>query len=163
MSGRPEPNPYYFAYLLASYQQVYHLAPSVSDILAAPYDSTLPPLFQGNTSGSDINKAMPGNPADILKPEYLEAFKSDPRHPLRLALEENDVYAWKPRSPLRLYHCAGDQDVVIANSQVAYAFFQSVGATQVQLIDPSPAPSTGHGDCVEPSLADALDWFDSLR
>jgi hypothetical protein len=62
---------------------------------------------------------------------------------------------------VRLYHCAADQDVIIANSQVALASFQALGATQVQLID--PLPSAGHSGCSEPSLALAKAWFDSLR
>jgi Secretory lipase len=161
LSGRTEPNPYYFIYLLAAYQKVYHLAPSLADLLAPPYNTTLPPLLHGNTSGSQINSAMPADPTQILKPAYLQDFKSNPRNALRLALEANDVYAWKPMAPMRLYHCAGDEDVVIANSQVAYDFFQAVGATQVQLIDPKP--SADHSGCVLPSLLDAKAWFDSLR
>lgn len=161
LSGRQLPNPYYFLYLLAAYQEVYQLAPSLADLLTAPYDTILPPLLNGNTSGSVINAALPADPTQILKPEYLAAFRADPRHPLRLALQDNDLYRWKPRAPLRLYHCAGDRDVIIANSQVAYASFLSLGASQVQLIDPLPAAD--HGACAQPSLVLAKDWFDSLR
>jgi len=163
LSGVAQPNPYYFLYLLGAYQEVYQFAPSLASILASPYDTTLPPLLNGNTPGSQINTNMPpdGNPVEILKPEYLAAFKSNPRHPLRLALQDNDVYYWIPRAPLHLYHCAADEDVVIANSLVALATFQSLGATQVQLID--PVPTADHGGCSIPSLAGAKAWFDSLR
>jgi hypothetical protein len=71
------------------------------------------------------------------------------------------VFRWTPRSPLRLYHCSGDQDVVPANSQVAYAAFRAAGATQVELVD--PVPGANHGACAEPSLLAAKAWFDSLR
>ncbi len=161
LSGRQQPAPYYFLYLLAAYQDIYHLAPSLADLLASPYDSSLPPLLDGNTSGSQIDSLMPSDPTQILKPEYLAAFSANPRHPLRLALQENDVYRWKPVTPIRLYHCAADQDVVFANSQVAYDTFLSLGDTQVQLID--PLPSAGHVDCAEPSLMLAKEWFDSLQ
>jgi pimeloyl-ACP methyl ester carboxylesterase len=161
LSGRVQPNPYYFLYLLAAYQDVYHFAPSLGSMLAPPYDATLPPLVSGATSGGQINAGMPADPLQILKPEYLADFNSNPRHPLRLALQDNDLYRWKPSAPLRLYHCAGDQDVIKANSQVALAAFQAAGATQVQLID--PAPSDDHGSCAEPSLLLAKQWFDSLR
>ncbi|HEY5913930.1 MAG TPA: lipase family protein [Verrucomicrobiae bacterium] len=161
LSGRAEPNPYYFLYLLAAYEEVYSFAPSLADLLAAPYSTTLPPLIYGNASGSQINAAMPADPTQILKPEYLAAFRVNPRHPLRLALVDNDLYRWTPRAPLRLYHCAADRDVVIANSEVAYASFQALGATQVQLID--PLPTADHGGCAQPSLLSAKVWFDSLR
>lgn len=161
LSGRVEPNPYYFAYLLAAYQDVYHLAPTLADLLAAPYATTLPPLLQGNSSGSTINAAMPTDPVQILKPALLAAFRSNLNHPLRVALRDNDLYAWTPRAPLHMFHCNGDQDVIVANSQVALASFQSRDATQVQLIDPSPL--SGHGACSTPSMLQAKAWFDSLR
>ena len=161
LSGRPQPNPYYFALLLAAYQDVYHLAPTLADLLVEPYSTTLPPLLQGDTASEEINLAMPSDPAQILKPEILAAFRQNPNHPLRQALRDNDVYAWKPRSRMRLYHCSGDQDVVFANSQVALASFQSLGATQVILTNTVPGGT--HGSCVLPSLQAAKTWFDSLR
>jgi alpha/beta superfamily hydrolase len=161
LSNRVQPNPYYFPLLLAAYQSVYQLAPTLADLLAPPYNATLPPLLQGNSSGSEINAAMPAVPTRILKPEYLAAFQASANHPFRLALRDNDLYRWKPRAPLRMYHCLGDQDVIFANSQVAFDNFQNLGATQVRLID--PLPTGDHGECVMPSLLDAKAWFDSLR
>ena len=161
LSDRPKPNPYYYAYLLAAYQDVYHLAPTFKDLLSPPYDVTLPPLFQGGSDTDEINTAMPTDPRLILKPEFLAAFQNDPNHPFRTALRDNDLFAWTPRSPMRLYHCQGDTDVVIANSQMAWASFQSRGATQVLLLDPEPLAS--HSDCVLPSLLQVKAWFDSLQ
>lgn len=161
LSPRPKPNPYYLALLLAAYQDIYRLAPSLADLLAPPYHITLPPRLTGQHSGGEINALMPADPTQIIRPEYLAAFRADPEHPLRQALRDNDVFRWRPRSPLRLYHCSGDQDVVPANSQVAYAAFRAAGATQVELLD--PVPGADHGDCVGPALLSAKAWFDSLR
>jgi hypothetical protein len=161
LSGRPKPNPYYYAYLLAAYQEIYQLAPSLADLLAPPYDTTLPPLLRGNSTGGQINAAMPTDPRQILRPEYLAAFQTNADHPFRVALRDNDLHRWTPRSPMRLYHCMGDADVVFANSQTALASFHNRGATQVQLID--PLPSADHGDCVLPSLLEAKRWFETFR
>ncbi len=161
LSERPMPNPYYFGLLLAGYQAVYRLAPSLSDLLAAPYHVTLPPLLDGQHSSAEINAAMPSVPIRVLKPEYMAAFRDDPGHPLRQALRDNDLIRWRPQSLLRLYHCDKDQDVIVANSEAALASFHAAGATQVQLFN--PAPGSSHGDCSEPSLVAAKVWFDSLR
>jgi hypothetical protein len=161
LSGRLPPNPYYFAYVLAAYQSVYGLAPTLADLLTLPYSNTLPPLFQGNSSGGQINAAMPSNPTLILKPAILAEFRTQPNHPMRVALRDNDLLAWTPRAPLRMYHCAGDRDVIKTNSQVALQSYHSRGATHVQLID--PLPSGDHGACAMPSLLSAKAWFDSLR
>jgi hypothetical protein len=161
LSGRPMPNPYYLLYLVAAYQAVYGLANSLEELLAEPYASTLPPLLDGETSGSVINAAMPSDPREIFRPEVLAAIQVDPEHPLRLALRDNDLIRWTPESPTRLYHCQGDQDVIFANSLVALASFHERGATQVELMDPDP--QAGHGDCALPAFLLVRDWFDSLR
>jgi hypothetical protein len=62
---------------------------------------------------------------------------------------------------MQMYHCSGDQDVLPANSQVAYSSFRAQGASQVQLIDPQPGAD--HGGCIIPSLTAAKAWFDSLK
>jgi hypothetical protein len=160
LGGRPQPNPYYFAYLLAAYQDVYRLAPGLADLLAPPYDSTLPPLLDGQHSGGQINAAMPADVRQVLKPEVLAAFQTNPSHPLRIALRDNDLYRWTPRAPVRLYHCSGDQDVIFANAQVAWESFRSRGA-QAQLVN--PVPGGDHADCALPSLLEAKAWFDSLK
>jgi pimeloyl-ACP methyl ester carboxylesterase len=161
LTNSAPPNPYYFLYLLASYQQVYGLAPTLASLLVAPYDASLPPLLGGNYDGGQINSALPDNPTEILKPEYLESFKTDLRNPLRLALLHNDLINWRPRAALRLYHCPEDDDVAFANSLVAYASFQALGATQVELI--VPLANGDHATCAQPSLLLAKAWFDSLR
>jgi hypothetical protein len=160
LSGRPMPNPYYFPYLLAAYQRVYALTNELASLLVAPYSTNLPPLLDGQSSGDAINALMPSSPVDILKPEVLAAFQSDPAHPLRLALRDNDLYGWAPVSPLRLYQCAGDLDVPPANAYVASTNFLSRGVV-VPVVD--PGPSLAHGDCAMPSLLAAKAWFDTLK
>jgi hypothetical protein len=161
LSSRPKPNPYYFLYLLAAYQEVYHFAPSLAQLLTPPYDGTLPPLLHGNSSGGQINAAMPANPLLILKPEYLAEFQSNARHPLRLALEDNDVYRWKPSAPLRFFHCGGDQDVPVANTQTALSYLHSLGCTAVTW--ENLLPNGNHSDCAVPSMLEAKNWFDSFQ
>lgn len=161
LKGSPVPNPYYFALMLAAFQDVYHLAPSLKDLLAPPYDQSLPPLLDGSAASSRINAVMPASPIQIMRGDLLQAFRTQPHHPLRVALRDNDLHQWKPRAPMRLYHCRGDRDVMFANAEVALASFHARGAAQVELID--PVPTADHGGCVLPSLLGAKAWFDSLR
>ena len=159
--GWPMPNPYYFALLLASYQPVYGLSGSLSELLAPPYDTKLPPLTDGQHTGEEINAVMPADPVKALRPDYRAAFRTQPDHPLRLALRDNDLLRWTPRAPMRIYHCRADADVIFLNSKVALDNFRARGATQVELIDPTFAAD--HGGCWIPSLLLAKKWFDSLR
>jgi hypothetical protein len=162
LSSRCPPNPYYAAYLLVAYQSVYSLAPAWSDLFVPPYDTTIPPLCNGNTSGTNINSALPTcNISSILQPAVIASLTNDPGSSLYLALRDNDLYRWKPIAPVRLYHCSGDLDVLPANSQVAYSNFVAQGASQVQVVDPKPGAD--HSSCAIPALAAAKAWFDTLK
>jgi hypothetical protein len=161
LSGRCVPDPYYVAYVLVAYQSVYSLAPGWSDLFAPPYDTTIPPLFNGNTTNTVINSALPCDVTTMLAPALISSLTNDPGCPLYQALRDNDLYRWKPIAPMRLYHCNGDQDVLFANSVVATNSFVAQGATQVQLWDPQP--TADHSGCVIPSLTAAKAWFDTLK
>jgi pimeloyl-ACP methyl ester carboxylesterase len=161
LSGRAMPNPYYFAYLLASYQATYHLAGSLADLLTAPYATTLPPLLDGKHTAAEINAAMPSVPTRILKPDVLEAFRTNQLHALRLALRDNDAFRWTARAPIRLYHCSGDQDVSPVNSQTALGAMAAAGSRSIEFLEPSPGAT--HGGCSMPSLLSAKAWFDTMK
>ena len=161
ISGAPQPNPYYFALLLAGYQATYHLADNLADLLQPPYATTLPPLLDGSHTGGQINAALPAQIMQVLRPALADALRNNPDHPLRAALRHNGLIDWQPRAPMRLYHCSGDRDVPFANTVIAYESFLAHGATQVEMIN--TVPGADHGGCVEPSLRDALNWFETLR
>jgi hypothetical protein len=104
---------------------------------------------------------MPADPRLILEPALLAALQSQPEHPIRVALRDNDLHRWTPIAPTRLYHCRGDQDVIFANSETAQASFHGRGALQVQLVDPDP--TANHTGCAVPAFILAKDWFETLR
>ena len=162
LSTRCPPNPYYYALVLTAYQRVYALASGWSALLAAPYNTTIPPLFNGSTAGETIDGYLPAcNMSAILSAGALWSLQNDSGSPLRQALRDNDLTQWKPVAPMHMYHCGADADVLYANSQVAYSNFVARGATQVQLIN--PVPGADHSGCFIPSLSGAKIWFDSLK
>lgn len=148
--------PYYFPYLLFSYNSAYDLYPNYSDFLKSPYDETLPPLFDGMHGGGQINDAMPNIPSKIIKDEIIEDFKYNYNHPLRVALRDNDLWDWKPEAPMHICHCTGDTQVFYENALVAYNSFKDKGKEDVELYTPN---NGDHGDCVIPCFLDALQWF----
>lgn len=161
LATQPPRNPFYVAYVLAAYQSAYGLGETFADILRAPYDQTIPALFDGRQPGSAVSAVLPPRPIEILKPEILAAFTTDPGHPLRLALRDNDLTRWIPRSPLRLYHCRRDADVPAENSDVAFAAFRALGATNVARIDPFYLGD--HKTCVPFVFISVRKWFDGFK
>ncbi|HOX02507.1 MAG TPA: lipase family protein [Candidatus Paceibacterota bacterium] len=162
---RSYPSPNYLPYVLLTYNTIYRLFDDPAEVLVQPYAATLPPLFDGMHTGSEIDAAMPqsGIPSEILQPAFLQAFTTDPDHPFRMVLRENDLLGWAPVSPTRLYHCAADDVVPHRNATVAYASFIAAGAdtNRVQLVDPDPAAT--HGTCLFSGVPLILSWFESLR
>jgi hypothetical protein len=160
VNNAPYPSPFYLPYILFGYNSVYKMYPSADDFLKTPFNQTLPPLFDGQHSSGTINTAMGGSsviPNSIVRPEVLEAFRYNYQHPLRKALRDNDLYDWKPKTPMMLCHCSGDDQVDFRNTEVAYSTFLANGVSPANLRKVNPG-NIKHSDCALPCLLDALDF-----
>ena len=82
----PYSNPGYLPYILFGYNNIYKFFENPSEVLKSPYDSILPPLFDGTYSMGDVNKKMPSIPKDVFKDDALKAFENNPDFPFRKAL-----------------------------------------------------------------------------
>lgn len=160
-TGGEYPNPGYLPYLLLAYNSVYHIYDNVSDFLAAPYDSLLPPLFDGTHSMGEVNDVMPDIPNQIVVPAVLDSFNNDPAYKLHGFLKKNDTYHWIPSNPLRMYFCEGDNDVNYLNAYVAYDSFLANGASGISL--QSSGAGLDHVGCALPSLLAGKFWLDTFR
>lgn len=158
-SGEPYTEPFYLPYVLLSYNMVYQIYDSPSDFLEAPYDEILPPLFDGTVSGGTINDQMPSLAKSIIKTEVLEAFQSDPDHPFKVALKENNMYFWTPEAPVFLCHCEGDEQVKFENSLIAYNAFKSRQAPDVRFENNG---NLLHQDCAAPCIFDVIIFFTEM-
>ena len=160
LEKEPYPSPFYLPFLVFAYDDVYGLFDSPAKVFAEPYADTLAALVDGQHTSSEINAVMPPVPQEALRPDFLEAFASDPEHPLRQALRANDVYDWTPQAPLRMLHCVGDDQVPFANAEVALASFEERGAPDVSLV---PLEEGGHVACAGPALILGKLWLDGFR
>jgi pimeloyl-ACP methyl ester carboxylesterase len=149
--------PGYLPYVVLAYQSVYgNFYDDVSEIFISPYDETIPPLFDGTYSMGFINSQVPSIPNQILVPEQLDDFINNPENPLRLALQDNDVYDWLPQAPMRIMYCQGDDQVIYLNSVKAYNTFVSNGATEIEQFN---FGNFDHGGCVQFCLLSAYAFF----
>jgi pimeloyl-ACP methyl ester carboxylesterase len=154
----PYPDPSYLPYVLLGYDEAYDIFSEPSEILVEPYASDLYSLFDGVKGSGDINALLPDVPNEILRPDVLAAFETEPDHPLRLVLRDNDLTEWTPEIPIRMIHCQGDQHVAFANAEVALERFVARGSSTVEL--KSMGAELDHNGCVLPALLDAKEWFD---
>lgn len=157
---RPYSHPGYLPYLIYSYQEVYKLVPDEKLLFKAPYDSILPPMFDGKHSMREINKVLPEVPKDIIADDILKAFLEDTTFAFRKALQANDVYNWKPEAPVLLCYCKGDEQVSYKNALTAERVMKLNGAKNVKLNH--SGKKFGHNTCALYTSIYTKMWFDSF-
>jgi hypothetical protein len=161
LSNTPYSNPNYLPYVILSFRYAYNIYPNLSDVFIAPYDTLLPPLFQGLNGGGAIDAIMPSIPKLILQPALLDTFELDSNHIFRKLLKESDLYDWKPMKPTTMLYCEADEQVSYLNTIEAYNFMNSIGAPNVYKL--SINPTLGHVDCARYAMLYMRSVFDSLR
>ena len=144
LDQQPYGQPFYFPYVLFAYLDSYPSIGTVEQFLLPEY-VFLADWFDGYHSSGEINDAMPEIPITIMKPEEVQNFEEDDNHPLRVSLQENDLWDWMPQAPIHMFHGEGDELVPYANSQLAYDQFVANGAEDIYL-EPIPESFGGHSD-----------------
>ena len=159
LSNDPYSNPGYVVYLLASYQEVYgNLYNTYADVLKFPYDTIVPPFFDGNNYSldmGDLNPLLPNQLEDLIEDTVLQNFNADSNHALWIALRDNDNYNWVPQRPVRMYYCTLDEQVDYTNALEADSYMNANGAPNVSSSNIGPS---NHSDCAIPALLGAFYW-----
>lgn len=161
LSPQPYDSPDYLPYVLFSYDMVYDIYDSVQQVIKEPWATTLPPLFDGTHTGTQINAAMPNVPSQILQDTFLTDFGTNPQNPMRIALKDNNLYDWTPVAPVHMWACEADELVFYTNSELALSTMTANGAADVELA--SAGANLDHVSCAIPALLSARGWFDTLK
>mgnify|MGYP000895550785 CR=1 FL=1 len=157
----PYPTPGYLPYILFSYNYIYHIVDDPVALLKPPYDSIIPPMFDGTYSMGEINNVCTPVPRDMIVDSVMAAYEADENHPLKVALRDNDLYDWIPKSPVKMFYCSSDDQVNCQNTIVAYNHFLAAGATTVSIYE--TANNLNHGDCALPTMLFGKFYMDSLK
>lgn len=122
-------NPSFFPYILQSYQPIYgNIFNDPSEIFNPGFENILD-VFDGTLNVDQIDTTfLTNNWKSIFRPEYLQSVEFDPNNTTTLALQDNNVIDWAPRSELRLYYCNLDELVTIDNALAAWINFFLRGA-----------------------------------
>ena len=162
LSDDPYASPAYLPYLLLGWKQIYPDLDSIYPFFKPPYDTMLPPLFDGSYSMGYVNSLMPTVPKLIVDSLELERFIEDSlTHPLRIRLKENDTYRFVPEAPMKMYYCEADEQVVYLNAIEAKAWFDENNIINVEAIN--SGVNLDHGGCIVPSMLHAKGWIDDLK
>lgn len=160
VSENPYPTPGYLPYIILSYQEVYgNLYTSLDEVFLPEYAAIIPDLFDGTNGMGFINNQFPSVPSQMLQPSILEAYETNPDHPIHTALADNDVYDWAPQAITRLYYCTGDDQVSYLNSEVCLAAMEANNAPDVMGFN---GGDLDHGGCAPFSLLGGFILFSNL-
>ncbi len=150
-------SPYYVPYVLTSHLWYYQgLDINFHDYFEPFWADTLPSLYDGTHSGSEINAMLPDDVLDILSDDVLDEFINNEDHFFRQTLEQNTLLNWTPQTNTFLFHGLGDDIIPYQNSQIAYDVFQSNGAPNVNL-ELLPEEFGGHSTVAFPCLLSGYD------
>lgn len=180
--------PYFAPLLLSGYNYAYGAQTtdfSPGFTMRPSYNTTIPPLFEGNTTSDKISEAMgmtfsPVNlivPKSVLTQQFIDQLALDTSTVVAL-LKQNDSYrGWAPTVPMRMIHHKSDELVPYGNSQAAFNAFSTAGAKNhigkgpgVELVEETAAISistdpvkTVHFGAAFPELSNGWKWLDSFK
>jgi len=159
--------PGYLPNTILSYQTVYgNLFTQITEVFKEPYASKIEQFFNGSLNLGQLNTQLisllttnegESRPFRMLQPATVQAVLSDPDHPFNIALRNNDVYAWAPEAPTRIFYCTADDQVPYQNSVVALDSLLAYGAVDVAATDVNS--TADHGGCVTPALINTVLFF----
>ena len=158
--------PPFVAFIAYSYTETYPKDIIRNQLVQEPYASLLPSLFNGTKSGAEIYSHLTTKVKEFFNPVYLVDFLTNENNPFRTKLRENNTDNWAPSFPLRIVHCGHDDILPYTLAQISYNRMLSLGATDIQLVDPEDVfgnPSGwGHRECAPYAYQIAAKWFCEL-
>ena len=157
------PMPYFLAFLMHAYQTHRQFPNELNEIFAEEYASKIPTLFDGMTSGGEINTELTTQVSDLLQENYRLGYDTDEEYDsIQIAFENNSIAAWNTSTPTRLYHGANDTFVPLESSEKLKTDFENLGVTndQVKLII---IPDVNHQSGILPFGFASLNWFLELK
>lgn len=163
--------PAYIPNTLIGYQGVYgDIYSSFQEVFRSQYIGNIADFESGKISLSDLQVRLVAQlifhellcrPTRLFRPEYLQTIVSAPQHPLNRALRDNNVYAWAPKAPTRLYYCSADDQVPAQNALLALDSMLARGAADLSAHDVKP--NANHSQCAEPATHAAIAFFLTFR
>ena len=121
-----------YVWVLRTYDRVYQLNRPFSFYYQEPYATRLQ---------ADPFSAVPEQATELFAPGFRQAVLTGSDASLAATLRDNDLYDWKPRAPLALFHGTQDDYVPYFNSEDAYNAMRARGAAKVEL---RPIPGGTH-------------------
>jgi predicted esterase len=147
-SGGVASNNRLYLWVLLTYDRIYKINRPMNQYFKEPYATQIQAQQQNVSISATIGT--------IVQDSFKSGFLNGTDAAFVNAVKDNDVFDWKPKSPLRLYHGDADPLVSYTNSKTAIDAMKARGATNVELIT---LTGKDHGTAVQDYLLGTFDFF----
>ncbi len=163
--------PSYIVWILVGYQTVYgNLYNDLSEVFQAPYIEDIQGFIDGTISRGRLNDLLKetlviNHDASIPRFMFTESFIMDLENsgsdsPVQIAMRDNDLFNWVPKSPMRMMYCTADDQVPFTNATFTDSVMNAAGAENVLAVDVNT--TADHGGCVIPATFASIIFFDEF-
>jgi predicted esterase len=139
-----------YAWVLQTYNWLYKINKPLSYYFNEPYAGRLE---------KNPEATIPLKPNALFTPTFKKDYANGAASALQKALEENDLWNWKPKSKIVLCHGEKDMYVPFFNSKKTYEAMKAKGAD----VTLAAYPGRGHSDCMPQYLETIYSTFEKLR
>jgi pimeloyl-ACP methyl ester carboxylesterase len=148
--------PFYIAYVASSYQMNYDWTEPLTNFFDEPYASTIPGLFDGSKSGSQINSQLTTSIPNLINDDLIANIDTEAEYGyIRDAFNENSLTDWTPTITMHIYHGNADTTVPYENSVQTYEKLLANG-TSSSVVQLHIMEGAEHSTGIEPYLEDVF-------
>ncbi len=151
--------PSFLSYLALAYNDVYNWD-KLDDIFISPYNETVPLLYDGSKTSSEIDDELPGAVNLLFKDTFLNGLINGDSDYFANALLDNSLLDWTPIAPITLIHGNTDTFVPYENATTARDALINNGASYVNLIT---IYSGNHSTSILPAIEYTVNWFNTFK
>ena len=158
--------PFYLPYLLYAYITYYPNMGSVQEYFSTDFALVVDDQYSGIYGSGYLNDYMNENsynpPKLSLNSGIVSDFESNPNHILRLALQENDLHDWAPKSKTYLFHAIADELIPYQNSVESFNRFIDNGSQDV-FLELLPESYGGHQEAAPYAILTAFSTMQEFQ
>ncbi len=140
-----------YVWVLDTYNRVYNINRPYAGYFQEPWATHL----QANPFAK-----VPEQAKELFTEPFRAGVLNKTDQPMLAAFHDNDIYDWRPRAPLALFHGTADDYVPFFNSENAYKAMRARGAMQVEL---HPIKDGNHFSSVPQYTLEALAFFGEFQ
>jgi len=105
----------YYLWVLLTYNQMYGINAPLTD-LVTPLNASK--IAAATAAGNPLAAQIDLDPSKLYTPAFISGIKNATNTKFIAALRENNVYDWKPKAPVVLFHSEGDDFVPFLNAVI---------------------------------------------